>query len=135
MDYLDSQDHTIERPAEYEFWRGYVPDLDHPWTRKLLALTHCDPITLGPVNRGFDPRGEGNGLWVYRRIADPRDFRQGTYPASSGITLVNWPQNDYWLGPLLDPDVSEQQADTSHRPGQTAQPVAALLASDRMPPF
>jgi hypothetical protein len=30
MDYLDSQDHTIERPAEYEFWRGYVPDLDHP---------------------------------------------------------------------------------------------------------
>ena len=55
----------------------YVPDLDHPWPGKLLDLTHCDPITLGPVNRGFDPRGEGSGLWVYRRIADPRNFRPG----------------------------------------------------------
>ncbi len=111
MDYLEGQDHTIERPAEYDFWRGYVPELDHPWPGKLLALTQCDPITRGPVNRGFDPSGEGKGLWVYRRIADPRNFRQGAYPASSGITLVNWPQNDYWLGPLLGPDVSQQQAE------------------------
>ena len=111
MDYLDGQDHTIDRPAEYDFWRDYVPELDHPWPGKLLDLTYCDPITLKPVSRGFDPRGEGSGLWVYRRIADPRNFRPGTYPASSGITLVNWPQNDYWLGPLLGPDVSPQQAE------------------------
>ena len=25
---------------------------------------------------------------------------------------MNWPQNDYWLGPLLGPDVSRQQAET-----------------------
>jgi hypothetical protein len=111
MDYLDGQDHTIEQPSEYEFWRGHVPQLDHPWPGKLLDLAHCDPITLEPVNRGFDPRGEGSGLWVYRRIADPRNFRPGTYPESSGITLVNWPQNDYWLGALVGPDVTTQQAD------------------------
>ncbi len=111
LDYLDGQDHTIERPTEYDFWRGFVPVLDHPWPGKLLALTYCDPITLGPVDRGFDPRGKGTGLWVYRRIADPQNFRQGSYPASTGITLVNWPQNDYWLGPLLGPDVSRQQAE------------------------
>jgi hypothetical protein len=111
MDYLDGQDHTIERPAEYDFWRGFVPVLDHPWPGKLLDLTYCDPITLKPVNRGFDPRGEGTGLWVYRRIVDPRNFRPGTYPASTGITLVNWPQNDYWLGPLIGAGVSQQQAE------------------------
>ena len=77
MDYLDGQDHTIERPAEYDFWRDYVPQLDHPWPGKLLDLTDCDPITLKPASRGFDPRGEGAGLWVYRRIVDPRNFRPG----------------------------------------------------------
>ena len=111
MDYLDGQDHTIERPAEYDFWRSYVPQLDRPWPGRLLDLTSCDPITLKPASRGFDPRGEGAGLWVYRRIADPRNFRQGTYPGSTGISLVNWPQNDYWLGPLLGPDVTAQKAE------------------------
>ncbi len=104
MDYLEGQDHTIERPQEYEFWQSYVPQLVPPWPGKLLDLVSCDPITLKPVDRGFDPRGEGAGLWVYRRIADPRNFRAGTAPESSGITLVNWPQNDYWLGPLVDTD-------------------------------
>ena len=80
MDYLEGQDHVIERPAEYAFWRDYVPDLDHPWPGKLLDLSYCDPITLKPASRGFDPRGEGAGLWVYRRIVDPRNFRPGAYP-------------------------------------------------------
>ena len=86
MDYLEGQDHTIDRPAEYDFWRNYVPALVPPWPGKLLDLSYCDPITLKPASRGFDPRGEGKGLWVYRRIADPRNFRSGAFPGSSGIT-------------------------------------------------
>jgi len=109
MDYLDGQDHTIDRPAEYDFWRGYTPKLDPPWTGKLLDLTYCDPISLKPATRGFDPSGEGQGLWVYRRIADPRNFEPGTFPGSHGATLVNWPQNDYWLAPLIGPDVTPEQ--------------------------
>jgi hypothetical protein len=110
MDYLDGQDHTIERPAEYDFWRGYVPEMSPPWTGKLLDLNYCDPITLKPASRGFDPTGEGRGLWVYRRIVDPRNFREGAYPGSSGATMVNWPQNDYWLGPIVGEDVTPEQA-------------------------
>jgi hypothetical protein len=107
MDYIEGQDHTVDRPAEYAFWRDFVPQLAPPWTGKLLDLTYCDPITLKPASRGFDPRGEGKGLWVYRRIADPRNFRSGSF-LSSGTTLVNWPQNDYWLGPLVGPGVSSE---------------------------
>jgi hypothetical protein len=110
MDYLEGQDHTIDRPAEYDFWRDWVPKLDPPWPGRLVDLTYCDPIALKGINRGFDPRGEGKGLWVYRRIADPRNFRSGTFPRSSGITLVNWPQNDYWLGPLVGPGVTPELA-------------------------
>ena len=61
MDYLEGQDHTIDRPAEYAFWRDYVPKLDHPWPGKLLDLSYCDPITLKPASRGFDPTGRGRG--------------------------------------------------------------------------
>src|SRR5262249_30263197 len=56
-EYLDGQDHTIDRPAEYDFWRGYIPTLQPPWPGRLLDLTYCDPITLKPASRGFDPRG------------------------------------------------------------------------------
>ena len=111
IDYLEDQDHTIDRPAGYDFWRAYVPQLAPAWTGKLLDLSYCDPITLKPASRGFDPSGEGMGLWVYRRIADPRNFRPGSFRGSSGITLVNWPQNDYWLGPLLGTGVTAEQAE------------------------
>jgi hypothetical protein len=46
-------------------------------------------------------------LWSYRRIADAGLFVPGTY--RSGVTVVNWPQNDYWLAPLIGPGVTEAQ--------------------------
>jgi FAD dependent oxidoreductase len=110
VDYLDGQDHTIDRPTEYDFWRNLLPAVKPAWPGRLLDLTYADPITLNPVNRGFDPRGTGVGLWVYRRIVDPRNFQPGSYPGSSGTTLVNWPQNDYWLGPLVGAQVTKADA-------------------------
>jgi hypothetical protein len=110
VEYRDGEDHTIDSPAEYDFWRDHVPSLRPPWPGRLLDLTYSDPVTLRPVNRGFDPSGAGAGLWVYRRIVDPRNFRLAAYPGSSGITLVNWPQNDYWLGPLVGPGVNPEDA-------------------------
>ena len=107
MDYLDGEDHTIDRPAEYDFWRDYVPKLAPPWPGKLLGSEASDPITLQGRPLEFDPRGAGKGFWVYRRIADPRNFAPGSY--RGGITLVNWPQNDYWLGNLIG--VTPEEAD------------------------
>jgi FAD dependent oxidoreductase len=106
VDYLDGQDHTIDRPAEYGFWKSFVPAVKPAWPGRLLDLTYADPITLKPASRGFDPRGAGLGLWVYRRIIDPRNFQPGSYPGSAGTTLVNWPQNDYWLGALIGAQVT-----------------------------
>jgi hypothetical protein len=102
VDYLDGEDHTIEKPAEYDFWRKYVPDLTPPWAGPLLGWKMTDPVTLKERSVSFDPAGPGAGglnLWQYRRIADRQNFRPGTYPGD--VTLVNWPQNDYWLGNLV----------------------------------
>jgi hypothetical protein len=108
MDYLDGEDHTIERPAEYEFWSKYVPEMKPPWSGPLLAWAMSNPKTLEYRPLSFDPAGPGAGvnLFRYRRIADRSNFATGTYRGD--ITLVNWPQNDYWLGNLIG--VSEGEA-------------------------
>lgn len=111
MDYRPGEDHTIDRPAEYPFWRDYVPSLKPAWSGKLLSWTVSDPIGLAPRTHAFDPEYEEHaadgGLWLYRRIADRRNFTPGAY--ASDICLVNWPQNDYWLGNICD--VSEAEAE------------------------
>lgn len=112
MDYLQGQDHTISRPPEYQRWRDYVPKLTPPWTGPLFSWTACDPKTLAPRKAYFDPRPaapaqSGLNLWIYRRIADPANFTPGSY--RSAITLVNWPQNDFWLGDLVTADPAQRK--------------------------
>ena len=110
MDHVAGENHTIEKPREYNFWRDYAPKLRPAWPGKLLSLTYSHPQSLEPRTMGFDPAHEGGGnLWTYRRLANQKNFRPGTYPGD--ISLVNWPQNDYLLGPLIG--VSEAEA-TKH---------------------
>jgi FAD dependent oxidoreductase len=104
VDLIEGEDNTVDRPAEYNFWRDYIPQLTPAWTGPLLNWTACEPRTLAPRKAYFDPnpsnpKAEGLNLWIYRRLADPANFQPNTY--RSGITLVNWPQNDYWLGDLV----------------------------------
>ncbi len=103
MDFLKGEDHTIDKPAEYDFWRAYVPALKPAWPGPLLSWQMTEPISLRERKVTFDPTGPGKGgmnLWLYRRITDQKNFAPGTY--RSDISLVNWPQNDYWLGNLID---------------------------------
>jgi hypothetical protein len=103
MSHHPGEDHTIDKPAQYDFWREYVPKLKPAWTGKLLSWTNTHPVTLQPRELAFDPEREivkpgVLNLWIYRRIASKANFQPGSY--SSDICLVNWPQNDYWLGNL-----------------------------------
>lgn len=95
MDYLKGEDHTLEKPGDYAFWRDYVPKLAPPWPGKLLSFVYSDPATLKPHNYGFDAE-KATGFFLYRRIIDRKNFVEGAY--AGDITLVNWPQNDYLLG-------------------------------------
>jgi hypothetical protein len=110
IDYVPGAEETIDRPAEYAFWRDYVPEMSPPWPGKLLSWSMSDPITLKPRRVYFDPSLEakepGLNLWLYRRIANKANFTPGAY--AGDITLINWPQNDYWLGNICE--VSDQEA-------------------------
>lgn len=110
-DYIADADHTIEQPAEYAFWRDFVPQLTPAWPGKLLNLTYTHPRSGQPKELGFNPAGRTPAgtlnLWLYRRIADAGNFAPGTY--AGDISLINWPQNDYMLGNLIGVTDEEQQ--------------------------
>ncbi|MBB5079803.1 FAD-dependent oxidoreductase [Nonomuraea endophytica] len=110
----EGENHVIDRPADYAFWRDYRPDF---WPGPLLGFSAPDPRTLEPEDRWFDPNPGGDprgvladqsaqsgdkDLWMFRRILARDLFEPGF--AASDITLVNWPLNDYWLKPIIEVD-------------------------------
>ncbi|MFD2200859.1 FAD-dependent oxidoreductase [Shivajiella indica] len=109
MDYVKGEDWTISKPEQYDFWKNYVPELRNTWPGPMLGLHYSNPQTLEPKNLGFHPEGLPTGdmlnLWLYRRILDKGNFKPGIYPGD--ISLVNWPQNDYIPGNIVD--VSEEE--------------------------
>lgn len=108
LGYEEGADYTMDKPANYDFWRNYVPELTPPWSGPLLSLTYSQPATLDSKTLGFNPTGALTGdvlnLWNYRRIIHQNNFVPGTYIGD--VSLVNWPQNDYMLGNL---DQSEEE--------------------------
>lgn len=112
LEHYKGENHTIEKPKNYDFWQKFVPDLSPPWSGSLLSLTGINPRTLEAVNYNFQPNKEPNkafaGLWTYRRILDRENFIAGTF--DSDITLVNYPQIDYFLEDLSNvADYAEKQ--------------------------
>ncbi|WP_372947057.1 FAD-dependent oxidoreductase [Mariniphaga sp.] len=109
MDYQPGANNVIDRPADYNFWKNYVPQMNPPWAGKLLELNYSNPRTLEPKNLGFHPEGKPTGdllnLWNYRRIINKNNFLPGTYDGDT--TIVNWPQNDYFPGNIID--VSDEE--------------------------
>lgn len=109
IDYRKGEDWIIQKPEEYDFWKNYVPELEKPWSGKLLDLKYSDPGTLEPKELGFNPNGKAMddklNLWIYRRIIDKNNFETDLY--NGDITLVNYPQNDYMLGNIVDKNERE----------------------------
>ncbi|TMU99933.1 FAD-dependent oxidoreductase [Streptomyces sp. DASNCL29] len=111
LSHHEGEDHTIDRPGTYDFWRAYRPEF---WPGPLLGFEAPDPRTLEPVPRTFVPNPEldpldvsadqsadagDKELWGFRRILARKLHRPGAF--DSDITLVNWPLNDYWLKPFI----------------------------------
>lgn len=90
-------------PPSYESWRSYVPafTFGNPWPGPLLGfeVLHAhtgEPRTL-PLMRDD---GDFYALFPYRQQVDPAKWSD----ARAASTLVNWPQNDYFVASILDVD-------------------------------
>lgn len=104
MDHIAGENHVIDKPRDYDFWKNFTPELTPPWSGRLFDLTHTEPISLKPVANSFIPEGAEDpalfNIWSYRRIINRLNFLPGSYRGD--ITIVNWPQNDYLLGNIID---------------------------------
>ncbi|TMV51202.1 FAD-dependent oxidoreductase [Paenibacillus mesophilus] len=109
VDYIEGGQHTIDKPNDYEFWRSYRPDF---WPDQFLSFSGVRPSTLEHVRYDLFPGGQGLTFWEgfslmsYRRLADKTSFAPGTFDGD--MTVVNWPQNDYFLGSIIDVDEAEK---------------------------
>jgi hypothetical protein len=100
MDYLAGEDHTIDQPRDYSFWRDFTMSTTVQKSYHILNFDENDSKKIG-----FNPETR-KGFWTYRRIADRDLFTPGFYRGD--LTIVNWPQNDYSFGLICD--VSEDEA-------------------------
>ena len=111
MEYIPGEDFTINKPNNYDAkWKNFTPNFTkpssaQPWPGKLLSWTDTAPDTLQPRTRflfeGPTSQDLNGDMWHYRRIFWHDQCLSGVYP--SDVTLVNWPQTDYWLTPLAGP--------------------------------
>ena len=114
LEHRPGEDHTTSRPTMYDFWRTYRAPF---WPAPQLSWVYPHPKTLQPVRPMLDfddpaqaytgrfgplpvPPEDRVNFWTYRRILDARNFEHG----ARDVTIVNWPQNDYWLRPLVGID-------------------------------
>lgn len=108
MAFEPGADHTIQRPSSYDFWRSYQPSY---WPARQLSWTTSNPLTLEPETRPLfigDPSERRiNDLWHFRRILYRHNFVDGHFP--SDVSVANWPQLDYTIGPLVGVPEGERQ--------------------------
>jgi hypothetical protein len=107
MEYAPGANHTIDKPRQYELWRNFRP---RGWPGPLLGWTTVRPETGEPLTRLLFEADDNQPWWRFRRILDHTNFTEGFSP--SDITVVNWPQNDYWFGPVVGVEPAEQARNT-----------------------
>jgi FAD dependent oxidoreductase len=102
MEYLPGEDHTIDKPRQYAFWREFEPPR---WPGPLLGWASPKPETQERLTRFLFEAEDEHPWWSFRRILDRANFEKDF--VRSDITVVNWPQNDYWFGPVVGVDPAE----------------------------
>lgn len=110
MEHRPGENHVIDKPANYAFWRDYSPPHYKDPKRKLFTFDH--PNVAGGKPYTFDPAGDqkkgpedGPNFWTYRRVLDKNLFN-GTF--AGDISVINWHLNDYTLGAIHGVDAVEE---------------------------
>ncbi len=112
MEHRPGENHVIDKPAEYEFWRNYVPMLDGGWPGRLFDWRVPDhkggqrDLQMQPWPT--EPDNDELELWRYRRVVDRSLFKSDARDGTD-VCLVNWVQNDYFQKPVLDVSKSDYE--------------------------
>ncbi|MCC2031727.1 FAD-dependent oxidoreductase [Microbacterium allomyrinae] len=115
VEHRPGEDHTIDRPASYSHWRDTH---DPRWPGPQLSWIDVVPYTLEERHHQIfsgSPASadavEGDDFWHFRRVLGSRNFDRSI----RDVTLVNWPQIDYWERPLVGPGIGDQDRSAALR--------------------
>ncbi len=106
MGHDEGSHRVVDRPEQYDRWRSFQPEF---WPGPLLALQDLDPQTNHPRTPPLPLFSADWRCWFkYRQIYEPTQFDP---PNGYPVTIVNWPQNDYFVGEIVDvsPDLRWQR--------------------------
>ncbi len=101
--------HVIDKPENYKFFKDFIPEMNPSWPGRLLSWTYSQPRSLTPCLSGLGLKGlplttQGTfDFWRYRRLLYADHYEA---PIDE-VTLINWPQNDYANGNIIDKPESE----------------------------
>jgi hypothetical protein len=111
LEYRAGEEHVIDKPADYGHWHSSVAPF---WPGSQLSWDDVDPVSLERRTRPIFLTTPAEAqtsvqpdLWHYRRILS-RDAMGPGWP-SGDVTLMNWPQADYWERPLVGVSDAAQQ--------------------------
>nr|WP_198663940.1 FAD-dependent oxidoreductase [Jiangella endophytica] len=102
IEHRAGENHTIDKPDDYAFWRTYQPSY---WPGPMFGMVAPSPWDLKPAERTFIPHGDtahigaDRDLWQFRRVLDRANFAPGAF--ASDLVIVNWPMIDYVEGPVI----------------------------------
>lgn len=109
-------DFVIEKPADYEYFKKLIMPYDkYP----VFSMYGPDSSTgkaklFGMYNGEKDALGNKLfGLFTYRRIVNSGHFKDGYEPYD--VTMLNWPQNDYFMGNTFDCEHPEQNREEARQ--------------------
>lgn len=105
VDYIEGGNFTIEKPEQYDFWKSFIPKFSNEpllswFTPSVENPDKLREFTLLPNDQGIP------SLFTYRRVLDVNHLIENLYEGD--ISLINWPQNDYFLGPIIDVPTEER---------------------------
>ncbi|GIV10564.1 MAG: FAD-dependent oxidoreductase [Fimbriimonadales bacterium] len=109
MGYDPNGDCVGAKPERYEFWKAFRPPF---WHAPFFSWTDVNPITLEPRRLSLFGEDGAPAMFCYRQVVDPNLYPPALAPKA--VTIVNWPQNDYFLGNLYPPAGEAADDGTAH---------------------
>jgi len=114
LEYRPGENHVVDKPASYDHWKTHVDDF---WPGPQLSWFKIDIHTnAGRENRIFEAELDAvrvPDLWHFRRIRARSQFDPTI--VDTDISLVNWPNTDYWEAPLIGPGVDQEARELALR--------------------
>ena len=78
MDYVEGENHVIDKPRDYDFWRCFQPP---GWPNPLLNWVSPDPRTLEPTEEALFPGTDKYPLFITAGSSiEPISFPERIFP-------------------------------------------------------